>query len=58
MQSRPLVFTSIPPHSEGVAFDPSDAASVSLRAIHSWIAAGFLPVSVNTASEVARVPHF
>lgn len=58
VRSRPLVFTSIPPHSEGVAFDPSDAASVSQRAIQSWIAAGFLPVSVNTASEVARVPRF
>lgn len=48
---RPLLFTSIPPRKRGAGF-----AAPQLATIRSWLDAGFQPVSIHLAIELARHP--
>ena len=48
---RPLLFTSIPPRQRGAGF-----AAPQLATIRSWLDAGFQPVSIHLAIEIARHP--
>lgn len=50
------LFTSIPPHLAGVANAPGSSATRQEAVVATWHAAGFAPVSVNTAGEHALHP--
>jgi hypothetical protein len=50
------LYVSIPARVRGELFDPRIAESEQVRIIRSWRAAGFAPVSINTAAEHAANP--
>lgn len=56
MAIRPLLFTSVPPSQRGEGLDAADRSAPQAAKIHSWIEAGFRPVSVHLSSEIGRYP--
>ena len=53
--SVPL-FTSLPPRLRGETIDPANPASLQTALVETWHAAGYSPISINTASEHERYP--
>jgi len=54
---RPLLFTSIPPRHQGTDFAAAEGTAPQLVTIRSWLEAGFRPVSIHLADEIARHPR-
>ena len=55
--SRPLLFASIPPRTQGIPFSPEERGNAQTETIRSWIRAGFQPVAVTSSDEAARHPE-